>query len=79
MNIPLLGYIFRNTSYDREKTELLIIVTPKLASPLPPGTELPLPTDRGPMRYDEIKTQPNSAEVTRPRVPGELYKPVPPW
>jgi pilus assembly protein CpaC len=79
MNIPALGYIFRNTSYDREKTELLIIVTPKLASPLAPGTDLALPTDRPPLQYNEIKTQPNPAEVTRPRVPGELFKPVPPW
>src|SRR4029077_4577147 len=32
MNIPLLGYVFRNTSFDREKTELLIIVTPRLST-----------------------------------------------
>jgi pilus assembly protein CpaC len=79
MNIPLLGYIFRNTSFDREKTELLIIVTPRLATPMPPGTNMALPTDRGPLTYGEMKTQYDPAEVTRPRVPNELYKPAPPW
>jgi len=79
MNIPLLGYVFRNTSFDREKTELLIIVTPRLSTPMAPGTALSVPTDRGPMTYGEMKTQYDPAEVTRPRVPKVLYKPVPPW
>ena len=38
MNIPLLGYVFRNTSFDREKTEMLVIVTPRLTTPMAPGT-----------------------------------------
>jgi pilus assembly protein CpaC len=79
MNIPLLGYVFRNTGFDREKTELLIIVTPRLATPMPPGTEMALPTDRGPLTFGEMKTQRDPAEVTRPRVPEVLYKPAPPW
>jgi hypothetical protein len=57
----------------------MVIVTPHLVSPLAPGTELALPTDRPPLTYDEMKTQYNEAEVTRPRIPKVLTKPMPPW
>src|SRR5262249_42454010 len=30
MNLPLVGYIFRNTTYSRDVTELLVIITPHL-------------------------------------------------
>lgn len=79
MNIPFIGYIFRDTRYDSRITELMVIVTPHLVSPMPPGTELALPTDRGPFTYDEVKTQYDEAEVTRPRIPEVLIKPQPPW
>jgi type IV pilus assembly protein PilQ len=29
-DIPLLGYLFKNTSYKSKKSELLIFVTPKI-------------------------------------------------
>ena len=58
---------------------MLVIVTPRLTTPMAPGTHLAVPTDRGPMTYGEMKTQYDPAEVTRPRVPKVLYKPVPPW
>ena len=57
MNIPFIGYIFRDTRYDKRITELMVIVTPHLVSPMAPGTELALPTDRGPLTWDEMKTQ----------------------
>jgi pilus assembly protein CpaC len=79
MNIPFIGYIFRDTHYDHQITELMVIVTPRLAGPLAPGTELALPTDRGPLTYDEVKTQYDPAEVTRPRIPEVFIKPKPPW
>jgi pilus assembly protein CpaC len=77
MNIPFIGYVFRNTTYTNTRTELMVIVTPHLVAPMPPGTELALPTDRGPFTFDEIKTQPDPAEVTRPRLPGILVQPNP--
>jgi Flp pilus assembly secretin CpaC len=79
MNIPFLGYIFRDTRYDSRITEMMVLVTPHLVGPLPPGTELALPTDRGPFKYDEVKTQYDPAEVTRPRVPEMMIKPWLPW
>ena len=42
--IPVLGALFRSQEFQRDETELVIIVTPHLAKPLDPGTR-PLPTD----------------------------------
>jgi pilus assembly protein CpaC len=44
-DIPVLGALFRSSSYSRDQTELVIIVTPHLVSPVD-GDSLTLPTDR---------------------------------
>ena len=44
-SIPIIGSLFRSTNFQREDTELLIIVTPRLVRPVKAGT-LPVPTDR---------------------------------
>jgi pilus assembly protein CpaC len=44
--LPVLGALFRSTSYNRNETELVIIVTPRLVRPVKAGTVLTLPTDR---------------------------------
>jgi pilus assembly protein CpaC len=44
--IPILGALFRSQSFEREETELVILVTPRIVRPLPAGTALQLPTDR---------------------------------
>ena len=36
-SIPVLGALFRSQSYQKGETELVILVTPRLARPLPPG------------------------------------------
>ena len=41
--LPVLGALFRSTSYEQDKTELVFVVTPRLAKPLP--RNYPLPTD----------------------------------
>lgn len=43
-DIPILGVLFRSVRYQRQETELVIIVTPRLVKPLPEG-QPPLPTD----------------------------------
>jgi pilus assembly protein CpaC len=43
-DIPLLGTLFRSQEYQKNETELLILVTPHLAKPLIPA-EVQLPTD----------------------------------
>jgi pilus assembly protein CpaC len=43
-SIPVLGALFRSQSYQKGETELVILITPRLARPLPPG-KVRLPTD----------------------------------
>jgi pilus assembly protein CpaC len=43
-DIPILGALFRSTSFRRQETELVIIVTPRIVRPLPKGPPQ-LPTD----------------------------------
>ena len=44
-DVPILGALFRSSSYEREQSELVIIVTPHLVTPTR-GEALALPTDR---------------------------------
>jgi len=44
-DLPILGALFRSTSFDRKQTELVIIVTVHLVNPVS-GDALTLPTDR---------------------------------
>jgi len=44
-DIPILGALFRSAEYERQQSELVIIVTPHLVSPTR-GEALALPTDR---------------------------------
>lgn len=43
-DIPILGVLFRSTSYQKDETELVVIVTPHLVKPMS-ADELSLPTD----------------------------------
>lgn len=43
-DIPVLGALFRSTSFQRQETELVIIVTPRLVKPVI-GSKLAAPTD----------------------------------
>lgn len=44
-DLPILGSLFRSTSYRRGETELVIIVTPYLVKPMDSPTQVALPTD----------------------------------
>jgi pilus assembly protein CpaC len=44
-DLPILGVLFRSTSYQREQSELVVIVTAHLVQPMR-GEALALPTDR---------------------------------
>ena len=39
--IPILGALFRSSSFAHDKTELLFVITPRLVKPLPPNYALP--------------------------------------
>lgn len=47
-NIPLLGALFRSTSYQRGETELVIVVTPRLVGSIA-AEKIRLPTDLSPV------------------------------
>lgn len=44
-SVPILGQLFKSRAFQKEQTELVLFVTPHLVQPLPPGTELQVPTD----------------------------------
>ncbi|HUF57613.1 MAG TPA: type II and III secretion system protein family protein [Thermohalobaculum sp.] len=45
-DIPVIGALFRSASFQKQETDLVIIVTPRLARPVGPGLELATPLDR---------------------------------
>ena len=44
-SVPVLGTLFRSASYQKDETDLVIIVTPSLVQPAPPGARLATPFD----------------------------------
>ena len=44
-SIPIIGALFRSSSFQKGETELLIVVTPRLVAPIRPS-QVVLPTDR---------------------------------
>jgi pilus assembly protein CpaC len=43
--VPVLGALLRSSSYQKQETDLAIIVTPHLVRPARPGDELKTPLD----------------------------------
>jgi len=56
-DIPYVRGLFRNTSYNNTQSDLVMTVTPQIVAPLPANGRVALPTDRGPMNFEEIKTR----------------------
>ncbi|MGB0715670.1 MAG: type II and III secretion system protein family protein [Phycisphaerae bacterium] len=44
-DIPVLGALFRSVEYERQMTELIVMVTPEIVSPLDAHQKFTLPTD----------------------------------
>ncbi len=44
-SVPVLGVLFRSSSYQARETELVVLVTPYLIKPVPPGKKLKTPLD----------------------------------
>jgi len=42
-DVPILGNLFKSSSFVQAKTELLVMVTPRLVKPLEAGQSHPLP------------------------------------
>jgi pilus assembly protein CpaC len=45
-NVPILGELFRSSSYEKQESDLVIIVTPRLVRPAVPGQKLLTPLDQ---------------------------------
>ena len=44
-NVPILGTLFKSTSFQKRETDLVILVTPRLVRPVRPGEPLATPLD----------------------------------
>ncbi|TIS72372.1 MAG: type II and III secretion system protein family protein, partial [Mesorhizobium sp.] len=44
--VPIVGTLFRNSSNQKEETELVVIVTPHIVRPVEPGEQLATPFDK---------------------------------
>jgi len=67
-DIPYLAGLFRNTYWSDQETDLVMSVTPEIVRPLPPTGQVYLPTGRGDLTPDEIKTQRlEPPDAARPR------------
>lgn len=44
-SVPVLGAMFRSTSYQQHETDLVVIVTPHLVQPAAPGQRIATPID----------------------------------
>ncbi len=57
-DVPVLGALFRSTAYQRDETELVILVTPYLTQPVSNPNAFPLPTDQPPSPSPQAQTVP---------------------
>jgi len=55
-SVPILGALFRSSQFRRDETELLVVVTARLARPVAPHQLPPMPTERE-------KNDPNDLEL----------------
>ncbi len=88
--LPVLGALFRSTAFQTDKSELLFVVTPRLAKVLPSGYALPTDSYIQPTRTEFFlngqlegsapRTAPDTvpAPTGRPAVPAAERAPVPP-
>jgi pilus assembly protein CpaC len=45
-SLPVLGALFRSPAFQKNETDLVIIVTPHIVEPAPPGVRLATPFDK---------------------------------
>jgi pilus assembly protein CpaC len=70
-DVPVLGALFSSKSYQKNETDLIIIVTPRLVNPLRPGDVLKTPfSDTLPANDIDFFLTKNEPEVRRTEVRG---------
>jgi Flp pilus assembly secretin CpaC len=67
-DLPYAGALFRNTYWTDSEDDLVMAVTPQIVAPLPPGGQVYLASNRGPLSSAEIRTRTlNPPDASRPR------------
>ena len=67
-DLPYLGYLFKRTTYQDQRSDLVMSVTPQIVSPMPSFGEPVLPTDHPQLTQGDIETKRLSTEdASRPR------------
>lgn len=69
--IPVLGALFRSSAFERNETDLAIIVTPRLVKPAKPGERLRTPLDQSVPANDPDFFLVGQMERNRSDVPGQ--------
>lgn len=77
-NIPILGALFRSSSFQNEKTELLFVVTPRLVKPLPPNYALPTDNFNVPSKAEFFLNGELEGKPAEPATPTDSTPSVPP-
>ncbi len=52
-DVPVLGSLFRSSGFQKSETDLLVIITPRLAKPVDPSKRIPTPLDLTASSNDE--------------------------
>ncbi|MGH6947807.1 MAG: type II and III secretion system protein family protein [Kiloniellales bacterium] len=77
-DIPILGTLFRSKRFERDETELVIIVTPYLVRPVSdPVESIPLPTDPYMMARPMAQQQGAGVPVTADKAPPPVVPETP--
>jgi pilus assembly protein CpaC len=74
-DLPILGALFRSTSFRRQETELVIIVTPYLVRPV--SGRLALPTDGYRAPTDAVRAWEGQSYSSQGRAPAPATGPAP--
>jgi len=86
--LPILGNLFRSSQWQKQETELVVLVTTHLAKPMPPGS-IKLPTDKwvDPTDFEKYllgldqgrpQTQAPATQPTLPALPAQQAQELPP-
>ncbi len=71
-DVPVLGTLFRSQSYQKQETDLVIIVTPRLVRPRAPGDKIATPLDNRKVANDPefFLLGKQEVEVSKPKFVG---------
>lgn len=78
--LPIIGALFRSTSFQNDRSELVFVVTPRLVKPLPPDYALPTDGYVPPTRSDMIlggRLEGRKDDVPPPPPPAIPAEPAP--